>query len=382
MTTLTREDMDRSVSTKPKQYYDYTLLFLIIFLVGFGIVMISSISAYNATKYYDDAFLFVKGQLQYAVLGLVAMVGISMFDYHLVTLRFLRVRLVTWFYLVCVAMQLAVLFVGHSTNGSSRWLELGPIRFQPSELTKIAVILLAAFVVQKAPKILDHFLGFVFVMAIFAPAIGLVLIENLSTAIILVGIVFVICFITSRKKGYYFISMGVLVVGGALAIFKVSYRAERIDNWLHVETADGGYQILQGLYAIASGGWFGKGLGNSIQKLGYIPEVHTDMIFSCICEELGIFGAVCLLALYAILLWRIFLIGLHAPDLFGSLIVCGVFVQIALQVLINVAVVTNSIPATGIPLPFVSYGGSSLIFTMMEIGMVLSVAKRIDYGNS
>ncbi len=380
MAGLTREDMDRSVSVKPKQFYDYTLLFLIIFLVSFGVVMISSISAYNATKYYDDSMLFVKNQIKYGVLGMIAMIAISCCDYHWVAIRFMRIRLVTWFYLACIVMQAVVLVIGHSSNGSSRWLEFGPIRFQPSELTKISVILLAAYVVQKVPKLLDHFMGFVIIMAIFAAPIGLVLAENLSTAIILVGIIFVICFVTSRKKLYYYASIIVLAVGGMVAIFKVSYRAARIDNWLHVETADGGYQILQGLYAIASGGWFGKGLGNSIQKLGYIPEVHTDMIFSCICEELGIFGAVCLLALYAILLWRIFLIGLHAPDLFGSLIVCGVFVQIAMQVLINVAVVTNSMPATGIPLPFVSYGGSSLIFTMMEIGMVLSVAKRIDYG--
>ncbi len=382
MTSLTREDMERSVSIKPKQYYDYTLLFLIVFLVGFGIVMISSISAYNATKYYDDAFLFVKGQLRYAVIGIAGMVGVSMCDYHWVTKRIFGLPAIVWGYFACVVLQVVVLFIGHSSNGSSRWIDIGPIRFQPSELTKIVVILLAAYIVQKAPKILDHFLGFVFVMFIFLPAIGLVVVENLSTAIIIVGIVFVICFITSRKKIYYFVSLGILAAAGVVLIMKVSYRAERIDNWLHVETASGAYQILQGLYAIASGGWFGKGLGNSIQKLGYIPEVHTDMIFSCICEELGIFGAVCLLALYAVLLWRIFLIGLHAPDLFGSLIVCGVFVQIALQVLINVAVVTNSIPATGIPLPFVSYGGSSLIFTLLEVGMVLSVAKRIQYQNS
>lgn len=380
MAGLTREDMAKSVSVKPKQYYDYTLLFLIIFLVGFGVVMISSISAYNATKYYDDSMLFVKNQIKYGLLGMVAMIGLSFFDYHLVTVRFMKLRLVAWFYLMCVAMQFVVLFIGHSMNGSSRWLDFGGIRFQPSELTKISVILYAAFWVQKVPKLLDHFLGFVFIMAIFAAPIGMVLAENLSTAIILVGIVFVICFVTSRKKMYYYMSVIILAIGGYVAIFKVSYRAARIDNWLNVETADGAYQIRQGMYAIASGGWFGKGLGNSIQKLGYIPEVHTDMIFSCICEELGIFGAICLLAVYVFLLWRIFLIGLHAPDLFGSLIVCGVFVQIALQVLINIAVVTNSMPATGIPLPFVSYGGSSLIFTMMEIGMVLSVAKRIDYG--
>ncbi len=156
------------------------------------------------------------------------------------------------------------------------------------------------------------------------------------------------------------------------------YRLERIKIWQDIENHPKGYQILQGLYAIASGGLFGKGLGQGVQKLGYIPEAHNDMIFSTICEELGLVGAFAVLFLFILLLWRIFIIAINAPDLFGSLIATGVMAHIAVQVLINVAVVTNTIPSTGIPLPFISYGGSSLLVLMMEMGIVLSVSDRIE----
>lgn len=375
MANLTREDMDRSVSLKPKTHYDFTLLFLIVFLVGFGIIMINSISSYNATKYYNDSLLFVKGQLKNALVGLALLLLISVIDYHIFIVNFKVFRPVTIVYLICIALQFLVLFIGHSTNGSSRWL----FGFQPSEVSKLGVILYFAYIVQKSPKRLDSFFGFLRIIVYVAPIAGLVVVENLSTAAILVAIAFVICFVTSRKKRYYIFTGLFLFAFGVAGILAEGYRAERLDNWLNVETAKDAYQIRQGLYALASGGWFGKGLGNGIQKLGYIPEVHTDMILTCICEELGLIGVLALMALFGIVLWRIFLIGLHAPDLFGSLICCGVFTQIAVQILINVAVITNTIPATGIPLPFVSYGGSSLVIIMAEIGLVLSVAKRIDY---
>ena len=154
---------------------------------------------------------------------------------------------------------------------------------------------------------------------------------------------------------------------------------ERFAVWQNVETHPKGYQILQGLYAIASGGIFGKGLGESMQKLGFIPESHNDMIFSVICEELGLFGAVALILIFVLLIWRIFVIAINAPDLFGGLIATGVLVHIAAQVIINIAVVTNSIPSTGIPLPFISYGGTSIAILLVEMGIVLSVSNQIKY---
>ena len=159
-----------------------------------------------------------------------------------------------------------------------------------------------------------------------------------------------------------------------------SYRNERFQIWLHPETHKKGFQTMQALYAIGSGGIFGKGLGQSMQKMGFIPESHNDMIFSIICEELGLFGAVCLILVFAALIWRMLLIAMNADELLGSLLVIGVITHIAMQVFVNIAVVTNTIPPTGIPLPFISYGGSSIFSTMSEMGIVLSVSRRIHLG--
>jgi cell division protein FtsW len=210
-----------------------------------------------------------------------------------------------------------------------------------------------------------------------SPLLGLIVIENFSTALIIGVIMVAISFVASRKK-FYFVFSGVLLIAiGSIFVFLEPYRFERIRVWLNVETEEKGYQILQGLYAIASGGVFGKGLGESMQKLGFIPESHNDMIFSVICEELGLFGAFALILLFILLIWRIFIIAINAADLYGGLIATGVLAHIAAQVLINIAVVTNSIPSTGIPLPFISYGGSSVMVILFEMGIVLSVSNQI-----
>ena len=206
--------------------------------------------------------------------------------------------------------------------------------------------------------------------------------RELSTGLI-IGIIFVaICFVASKKKAYFIISGLVMGALASLMIFFVDFRSDRWAAWRNVETHEKGYQILQGLYAIASGGIFGKGLGESMQKLGFIPESHNDMIFSVICEELGLFGAISLILLFILLIWRIFVIAINAPDLFGGLIATGVLVHIASQVLINIAVVTSTIPSTGIPLPFISYGGSSLMVILFEMGIVLSVSNQIKVRGS
>ncbi|MBO4696276.1 MAG: cell division protein FtsW [Lachnospiraceae bacterium] len=346
--------------------------------------MIYSISAYNATKYYSNATLFVKNQAKYAVLGLVLMILISKVDYHIYIARFgigkFRTNLLIIAFVACLGLQGFVLFKGDGTNGSNRWLSLGKFfKLQPSEISKVLIVLLVAYIVYVSPKRLDRMTGFIRVLVFTGPLIVLVAIENLTTALIMAGIVFIVPFVSSRKTWYYVIAFAIVIVAGIFFIKLEGYRAARVQVWRDIENAPGGYQILQGLYAIASGGWFGKGLGNSIQKLGYIPEVHTDMIFTCIVEELGIVGGLFLIAIYVILLVRIFKISANAPDLFGSLIAVGAFTQIALQAILNIAVVTNMIPSTGIPLPFVSYGGSSLVFLMMEMGLVLNVSGKIDY---
>ncbi len=381
---MNRDEMNRGVVRKHKKYYDYTLLFLIVFLVCFGLVMISSISAYNATKYYSDSMLFVKRQALFAVVGFAAMILISkLLNYHWLfaekTVGRFRISIASVAMIVCFALQILVLVVGAATNGATRWFEIGPLKIQPSEMSKIALILFATLAVNRQPRVCNTLGGFFAIALRCLPIIGLVAWENMSTAIIMACILCGVCLIASRRRKHYFVVFLFGVAAVVLGILGAGFRTSRIDSWLNVDTADGAYQIRQGLYAIASGGWFGKGLGNSIQKLGYIPEVHTDMIFTCICEELGIFGAVCVIALFALLLWRIFAIAVNAPDLAGGLLVCGVMIQIAVQVIMNIAVVTNTMPSTGIPLPFISYGGSSLVFMLAELGLVLNVANQIDY---
>lgn len=364
---------------KMHSYYDYSLLFLILFLVCFGLVMIYSTSSYNAQRIYGDATHFLERQALFAGAGILVMLFVSKIDYRIYVknLPIIRLKPITILYFLCLLLQIGVLFLGKEVNGSKRWIELGGQRIQPSELSKIAVILVTAYIVNLAPKKLDKFRGFLRVVLFIAPLLGLIVIENFSTALIACVIMVSICFVASKKKAYYIITGLLFSAVGSIFIFFVSYRSERIKVWLNVETEPKGYQILQGLYAIASGGIFGKGLGESMQKLGFIPESHNDMIFSVICEELGLFGAFALILLFILLIWRIFIIAINSADLYGGLIATGVLAHIATQVLINIAVVTNSIPSTGIPLPFISYGGSSVMVILFEMGIVLSVSNQI-----
>ncbi len=376
MARTVREENKRRLHS----YYDYSLLFLILFLVCFGLVMIYSTSSYNAQRINGNATLYLEKQALFAGAGILIMLFVSKIDYrfYIAKLPILRVKPVTILYFMCIILQTLVLIIGPEVNGSKRWIDMGPLgRFQPSELTKIAVILFTAYIVNIAPKKLDKFRGFLRVVLFIAPLLGLIIIENFSTALICGIIMVAICFVASRKKLYFIISGLLFGALGSIFIFFVSYRSERIKVWLNVETEPKGYQILQGLYAIASGGIFGKGLGESMQKLGFIPESHNDMIFSVICEELGLFGAFALILLFILLIWRIFIIAINATDLFGGLIATGVLAHIASQVLINIAVVTNTIPSTGIPLPFISYGGSSVMVILFEMGIVLSVSNQI-----
>lgn len=378
---MTRDEMEQGKKLKKRRYYDYTLLFLVLFLVCFGLVMVYSVSYYNANKYYNDPTLFLRKQAIFAVVGTAMMIVISRIDYriYISKLPFLPVKPIVLLYIVCFGLQLYLVLFGQSTGGSQRWIELGSFgKFQPSEITKICVLLCTSYLVKLAPRRLDNLRGFLRIFLIMSPLVALVAWENFSTALVTGVILVSICFVASRKKGYYLWGLLLLVVAAVCLIIFFPYRIERFQVWMNIETHPKGYQILQGLYAIASGGLFGKGLGQGIQKLGYIPEAHNDMIFSVICEELGMIGAFAVLFLFVLMLWRIFLVAINAQDLFGSLIATGVMAQIAVQVLINVAVVTNTIPSTGIPLPFISYGGSSLLVLMMELGIVLGVSNRIE----
>lgn len=382
--------MDRSDRGKGRKrifhsYYDFSLLFLTLFFIGFGLIMIYSTSSFNAEREFGNPAYYLTRQGAFALIGIVIMLLVStVFDYRwlIKPLPIIKIKPVTLFYILCLFLQVYVILFTDAVKGSKRWINLGPVGFQPSELSKVALILFTAYIIHLSPRRLDKFMGFLRVIFLVAPMLLLVVIPNFSTGLIMGIIVVIMCFVASRKK-LYFILAGILgVAAGAFFIFGVDYRGERIDIWLNVETHPKGYQILQGLYAIASGGIFGKGLGQSMQKLGFIPESHNDMIFSVICEELGLFGAICIILLYLLVIWRLFIISINAPDLFGGLIATGILIHIAVQVLINIAVVTNTIPSTGIPLPFISYGGSSLIFLLFEMGIALNISNQIKYEKS
>lgn len=348
--------------------YDDTLLVTVLVLVITGLVLLTSISAYNGNVKFHDSFYYLKKQGFATGLGLVGMAVVSRIDYH----RWIPLAVPG--YLLSILLGVAVLLFGEEYNGSKRWLSLGPVSFQPSEFAKVAAIVFLSWLIEKNIKKMGKFKSIVLTMLTILPVVGLVGASNLSTAIIILGIGAVMIFTASPKYLQFFW----MIAGGAgfMTIFLAleSYRLERIAIWRNPEKYEKGYQTLQGLYAIGSGGLFGRGLGNSVQKLGFLPEAQNDMIFSIICEELGLVGAGILIGVFLILIWRFFVIAAKAEDLTGALIATGAMAHMMIQIILNIAVVTNSIPNTGITLPFISYGGTSVVFLLLEMGLVLSVS--------
>ncbi len=366
-------------------YYDYSLLAIIILLTGFGLIMLYSTSAYTAELTYQDDMYFFKRQAVFSILAIGFAVAVSLIDYHklwhiggaLTIASIVLMAMVMWSPL------------GMTVNGAKRWLDLGVISFQPSEVAKIAAIVYIPVWIVKMGR---RYKGVKAILPPLGVAVALALpaylwTDNLSTAIIIFLIAATIIFVAHPKTAGF---IGAILVGLGLIFLAVryiasqagsggSFRIMRILVWLNPEEyiEDGGYQVMQGLYAIGSGGFFGKGLGNSMQKLGTIPEAQNDMIFSIVCEELGIFGAAIVIMLFIYLLYRLFIIAQNAPDLYGALMVTGIFAHIATQVILNICVVLNLIPTTGITLPFFSYGGTSVMLMMMELSIALSVSRQI-----
>lgn len=375
--------------TKTKRAYDYSLLFLTIFLVALGLVFVYSAGSYTCEMKYGDATHDVKKQAIFGVAGIIFMLIVSGVDYKLykkvllsVKIRSadIRIRPVHILYLICIALQILVLKIGEEIYGAKRWIEIkGFGSFQPSEITKIMMIVFVATICSEAPKALNYVGKFIVAMLYAVPPIVLVAVEDLSTALVITGIYVIVCFIVG-ENWLYFAALFCVGVGAVLAYIKFGdpFRFTRIQAWRNVDTSEYAHQIRRGLYAISSGGITGKGLGQGSMKLGFVPEAHNDMIFTIICEELGLVGAIAIILLFILLLWRIITVAINAPDLFGSLLCVGVFAHIALQVVMNIAVVTNVIPCTGIALPFISYGGTALVILLCEIGMVLSVSLRIE----
>lgn len=365
-------------------YYDFNLVAVIILIMCFGLIMLYSTSSYMAQINEGDDMFYFKKQALYSIGCLILAIVESYFDYHILAKLPFLIYGVAALLMVLVKSPLGV-----TSHGARRWLKIG-VQFQPAEIAKIAVIITLSYLIVKMGKRVKTLkatmvlLGAGGIQALFA----YVFTDNLSTALIIFGITVGLVFIAHPKTKPFIIIAAVVIVLAVIMVYSLSnmdqssnFRLRRIQVWLHPEdyASGDGYQTLQALYAIGSGGFFGRGLGNSIQKLGSVPEAQNDMIFSIICEELGIFGAIMVLALFAYLLYRLFFIAQNAPDMFGSLLVSGVFVHIALQVIMNVAVVLNIMPNTGVTLPFISYGGTSILFLMAEMGLALSVARQIKF---
>lgn len=370
---------------KEKLYYDYDLLLVIIFLMCFGVVMLYSSSAYSAQVDYKNDMFFFTRQAMIGIIGFIVMFIVSKIDYHLYGAY---AKELFWFSMFLMALVQTPL--GKTVNGARRWIRLpGGLSLQPAEFTKIAVILFIAYEIclfgQKAKKwdgikiLLGY--GLVATLGVF------LLTDNLSTAIIVFAITCILIFVVHPKTKPFI--AGVIVAGivGIIGIIFLKYTLAKSDNfrmrriiaWLNPEAnADtDSYQFLQGLYAIGSGGFFGKGLGNSTQKLHAIPEAQNDMILAVICEELGVFGAIIILCLFAFMLYRLLFIARNAPDLYGALIATGIFAHIALQVTLNIGVVTGLLPTTGVTLPFISYGGTAIVILLAEMGIALGISSKI-----
>ncbi len=354
------------------EYFDYTLLLVVLFLVAFGLVMVYSTSSYKSILIHEYPYYWLIRQAAFALGGVVGMLIVSRMDYHIWKTWTIPLWFSMWI------LQVLVMAFGKEVNGSRRWLGVGSLTIQPSEVAKLSLILVMAHcIVAYLPKLRQFKFLILFFLVVAGPVIVLVGAENMSTSMILFMIAGVMIFVA--VPGYkQFLS--IIGAGGALVLILLktqAYRMERIQIWRDPTSTPKGYQTLQALYAIGSGGIFGKGLGQSMQKMGFIPEAYNDMIFSVVCEELGLFGALCVITLVLILVYRCVIIAYHAPDLYGSLIVIGAMTHISVQVLMNMAVVTNTMPPTGIPLPFISYGGTSIVFLLLEIGIVLSISRQI-----
>ncbi len=368
-----------------ESFFDYTLLFIVLFLLAFGLVVLYSTSSYEGSLQFDDPAYFLKRQLVSSIIGFAAMMVVANIPYHFWE-RFAMLG-----YIVSIIMILLIIPFGVEANGAKRWLRIAGMSIQPAEVAKLGMILFLASLVCRMGRKIRTNKGFFLVLMIPAPVSLMVwlITENMSSAIIILGIAVLMLFVACPDYRR-FVLLGIAGIAVcALAVFVIvqmnkagsglGTRGTRILAWLDPEAyASGkGFQTLQALYAIGSGGILGKGLGQSMQKLGFLPEAQNDMIFSIICEELGLFGAISILLMFILLIWRFMVIANNAPDLFGALLVVGVMGHIAIQVILNVAVVTNTIPNTGISLPFISYGGSAVLFLMIEIGLVLSVGRGI-----
>lgn len=361
-------------SLKQNGKMDLTFLFLVTGLLVTGLVMLFSASAPYASHYYNDSYHFISRQLVFAVGGFVLMLIVSRIDYHIFK-RF--VWIITG---ISIALLILVLVMPETKEGFKRWLNLGFIQFQPSEVAKFALIVLLSFLISKNHKRMKELKFQITLFSIIGLFCVLILLENhLSATILVFTIGFVLMFIGGMSLKLVF-GMAAVGAGGvvmAIVTGLISYASDRIQYWIDpwLDATGKGFQTIQSLLAIGSGGVMGRGIGQSNQKYLWLPEPQNDFIFSVVCEELGFVGAALIVIAFALLVWRGFTIALRAPDKFGMLMCIGLVFQVGLQTVLNILVVTNTLPNTGISLPFFSYGGTSLVMLLVQMGIVLSISR-------
>ncbi len=362
--------------------FDKTFFITVMILLAFGTIMIFSASYAYAGTYMGDSYHYIKKQLVFAAAGFVIMYGMSFVDYKLIKLMSVPI--------FAVAMSLMMLVVfsgsGEAHKGAERWIALGPLTFQPSEVFKLAIIIILSDYIShcyskiKSDKLSQRIVyGFgTYVIAGILVAVPFVLQKHLSGCIITLMIVACMMFLGGSDIKVIGILVGICAVAGVIAVpILLKHSMARIDAWFDPFAVlhEGGWQPVQSLFAVSSGGLWGVGFGASKQKQLYLPEPQNDYIFAILCEELGFIGALCVICLFAFLVYRGIKIALRAPDRFSSLLVAGIIFQIGLQTVLNICVVTNTLPSTGISLPFFSYGGTSLLILMAEMGVVLNVSR-------
>ena len=371
---------ERNTQAKEKPF-DFILFITVLILLAMGIVMVLSASSPKSLAESGSSYSYVTRQAIFAVIGIILMLIISKIDYKIYE-KFAGIA-----YIGSIIILAIVPIIGSSTKGATRWLDLGFIRFQPSEIAKIALIIFfASWLTKNKDNLKDVKKGFIKPLMYIVP-IAIILVvfqDHLSVTIIIIAVISIMMIMAGTKLRY-FITIGSIgavgAVGGLLALAKFTekgaFRISRIttflDPWSDIQ--GDGWQIVQSLYAIGSGGLFGAGLGESKQKFSYIPEPHNDFIFAVLAEELGFIGCAVVIILFAIFIWRGFLIAMRSSDMFGSLVAVGITALIGLQAIMNIAVVTASMPNTGIPLPFFSYGGTALVILLCSVGVLLNVSR-------
>jgi cell division protein FtsW len=358
---------------------DLILIIATLSLLSIGLIMVYSASAIWADYKFDDSFFFAKRQMLFAGVGVVAMFFIMNIDYW--TWR-------TWakvLVIVCFILLIAVLIpgIGKERNGAQSWIGVGAFSIQPSEFMKIAMIMFLAKYLSERQKLITSFRkGLLPSLSLVFLAFGMIMLQpDLGTGTVMIGTCIVMIFISGARISH-FVGLGLLGVAGFVGlILSAPYRMKRITSFLDPwqDPQNSGFQIIQSLFAIGPGGLFGQGLGQSRQKFFYLPEPQTDFIFAILSEELGFIGGSLVILLFALLLWRGVRIALGAPDLYGSFLAVGIIAMVAIQVMINIGVVTGLMPVTGITLPFLSYGGSSLTLMLMAIGVLLNISRYSRY---